>query len=67
MLFFSCLNRCNSFSRYRASLADSFTDGRKKERKSEDSDLPVLATHQSDTSAMLSNKVNGPVAHVSTR
>ena len=30
-------------------------------------DLPVLATHRSRTSAMLSSKVNGPVAHGSTR
>ena len=30
-------------------------------------DLPALATHRSGTSAMLSNKVNGPVAHGSTR
>ena len=27
--FFSCLNHCNSFSCYRASLADSYTDRRK--------------------------------------
>ena len=47
--FFVRLNRLNSFSRYRASLADSYTDRRKKKetRKSEDrrfarfSDLPV--------------------------
>ena len=30
-------------------------------------DFPVLATHQFHTSAMLSSKVNGPVAHGSTR
>ena len=30
-------------------------------------DLPVLATHRSGTSAMLSSEVNGPVAHGSTR
>ena len=30
-------------------------------------DLPVLATHRSGTSAMLSSKVNGPVAHGNTR
>ena len=30
-------------------------------------DLPVLATRRSGTSAMLSSKVNGPVAHGSTR
>ena len=67
---FSHLNR-NSSSRYRASLADSYTDRRKKERKKEESqkidDLPVLATRRSGTSAMLSSKVNGPVAHGSTR
>ena len=40
---FSHLNRCNSFSRYRASLADNYTDGRKKKeerRKSEDRRFP---------------------------
>ena len=43
---------------------------RKKERKKESQkidDLPVLATRWSGTSAMLSGKVNGPVAHGSTR
>ena len=30
-------------------------------------DLPVLVTHRSRTSAMLSSKVNGPVAHGSSR
>ena len=67
---FSRLNCCNSFSRYRASLADSYTDRRKKERKKESQkidDLPVLATRRSGTSAMLSSKVNGPVADGSTR
>ena len=65
---FSRLNR-NSFSRYRASLADSYTDGRKKSevRSQKIDDLPVLATRRSGTSAMLSSKVNGPVAHGSTR
>ena len=67
---FSCLNR-NSFSRYHASLADRYTDGRKKERKKEESqkidNLPVLAIRRSDTSAMLSSKVNGPVTHGRTR
>ena len=58
------LNRCNSYSRYRASLADSYTDGRKK---SEVDDLPVLTTRRSGTSAMLSSKFNGPVAHGNTR
>ena len=77
MLFFSRLNR-NSFSRYRACLADSYTDRRKKEkrkkkerRKKEESqkidDFPVLATRRSGTSVMPSSKVNGPIAHGSTR
>ena len=63
------LNCCNSFSCYRASLADSYTDGRKKSevRSQKIDDLPVLATHRSGTSAMLSSKVNGPVAHGNTR
>ena len=60
---YSCLNRCNSFSRYRASLADSYMD---EERRKIDN-LPVLATHRSGTSVMLSSKVNSPVAHGSTR
>ena len=63
------LNCCNSFSRYRASLADSNTDGRKKSevRSQKIDDLPVLATRRSGTSAMLSSEVNGPVAHGNTR
>ena len=57
----------NSFSRYRASLADSYTDSRRKKEESQKIDnLPVLVTRQSGTSAMLSNKVNGPVTHGST-
>ena len=65
---FSRLNGCNSFGRYRASLADSYADGRKSEVRSQKiDDLPVLATRRSGTSAMLSSKVNGPVAHGSTR
>ena len=62
MLFFSCLNH-NSFSRYHASLADSYTDRRKKKKEESQKidDLPVLATRQSGTSAMLSSKVNGPL------
>ena len=65
----SRLNRCNSYSCYRASLADSYTDGRKKSevRSQKIDDLPVLATRRSGTSAMLSSKVNGPVAHGNTR
>ena len=75
MLLFR-LNHCNSFSRYRASLAYSYTDGRKEsEVRSQESevrsqkidDLPVLATRRSGISAMLSNKVNGPVAHGNAR
>ena len=58
------LNRCNSFSRYRASLADSYTD--KKESQKID-DLPVLATRRSGTSAMFSSKLNGPIARGTTR
>ena len=57
------MNRCNSFSRYRVSLADSYTDGRSQKID----DLPVLATRRSGTSTMLSRQVNGPVAHGSTR
>ena len=62
----SRLNRCNSFSHYRASLADSYTDRRKKESQKIDN-LPVLATCQSGTSAILSSKLNGFIAHGSTR
>ena len=53
--FFLRLNRCNSFSRYRASLADSYTDRRKELRKEErerererpgiDPIGPIFATH----------------------
>ena len=47
------------------------TDRRKKKKKKKESqkidDLPVLATCRSGTLAMLSSKVNGPVAHGSTR
>ena len=47
------------------------TDRRKKKKKKKESqkidDLPVLATCRSGTLAMLSSKVNGPVAHESTR
>ena len=38
-----------------------------EERSQKIDDLPVLATHRSGTSAMLSSKVNGPVAHGNTR
>ena len=64
---FSRFFRCNSFSRYRASLADSYTDRRKKEESQKIDDLPVLATCRSGTSAMLSSTSNGPIAHGSTR
>ena len=67
MIFFSQLFRCNSFSRYRASLADSSDRRKKEERSQKIDDLPVLATCRSGTLAMLSSKVNGPVAHGSTR
>ena len=64
------LDRCNSFSRYRASLADSYIYGKIQKsvvRSQKIDDLTVLATHRSGTSVMLSSKVNGPVAHGSTR
>ena len=61
---FSRLNRCNSFSRYRASLADSYSDGRRRSQKIDD--LAVLATHRSGTSTILSSKADGSVAHGST-
>ena len=37
-----------------------------EERSQKIDDLPVLATQWSGTSAMLSSKVKGPVAHGST-
>ena len=40
---------------------------KKKERSQKIDDLPVLATCQSGTLAMVSSKVNGSVAHGSTR
>ena len=49
------------------------TDRRKKKKKKKKKEsqkidnLPVLATCRSGTLAMLSSKVNGPVAHGSTR
>ena len=63
---FSRLNRCNSFSRYRASLADSYSDGRRRRRSQKIDDLAVLATHRSDTSTILSSKADGSVADGST-
>ena len=50
----------NSFSRYHAIMAE-------KERSQKIDDLPVLVICQSGTLVMLSNKVNNPVAHGSTR
>ena len=64
---FSQLNRCNSFSHYRASLADSYTDRRKKKESQKIDDLPVLATCRSGTSVMISSKFNGPIARGTTR
>jgi len=53
------LNRCNSFSRYRAIVLEK---GRRKEERSQKiDDLPILATCRSGTLAMLSSKVNGSV------
>ena len=40
---------------------------KEEERSQKIDDLPVLATCRSGTLAMLSSKVNGPVAHGSTR
>ena len=67
---FSRFFRCNSFSRYRASLADSYSDRRKKKKEEESQkidDLPVLATCRSGTSAMFSRKFNCPIDRGSTR
>ena len=69
---FSLLNRRNSFSRYRVSLASVRKKKEERRKKKEErsqkiDDLPVLATCRSGTSAMLSGEVNGPVAHGSTR
>ena len=65
---FSRFFRCNSFSRFRASLADSYIDRRKKEESQKIADdLHVLATCRSGTSAMLSSTSNGPIAHGSNR
>ena len=66
VIYAVCLNRCNSFNRYRASLAYTRTE-RRRRRSQKTDDLPVLATCRSGTLAMLSSKVNGPVAHGSTR
>ena len=56
------LDCCNSFSCYCASLA--YTEKKKRSQKIDD--LPVLATCQSGTSAILSSKVNTLVVHGST-
>ena len=52
------LNCCHSFSHCRA-IAVS-------ERSQKIDDLPILATCRSGTLAILSSKVNGPVAHGNT-
>ena len=70
MVFFRDFFRCNSFSRYRASLADSSTDRRKKKEEEESQkidDLLVLATCRSGTSAMFSRKIKCPIDRGSTR
>ena len=60
VIYVACLHldRCNSFNRYRAIVAE-------KESQKIDN-LPVLVTCRSVTLAMFSSKVNGPVAHGST-
>jgi len=60
----SRLNRCNSFSRYCAIVVEK---REKKERSQKIDDLPVLATCRSGTLAILSSKINSPVAHGSTQ
>ena len=45
----------------------TFTDKKEEEESQKIDELPVLATSRSGTLAMLSSKVNGPVAHGSTR
>ena len=64
---FSRFFRCNSFSRYRASLADSSDRRKKEERSQKIDDLPVLATCRSGTSAMLFSTSNSSVAHGSAQ
>ena len=46
-------------------LTATLTEERRRSQKIDD--FPVLATHRSGTSAMLSSKVNGPVAHGNTQ
>ena len=48
-------------------LTVTLTEERKKKESQKIDDLPVLATRRSGTLAMLSSKVNGPVAYRSTR
>ena len=43
------------------------TEERRKKESQKIEDLSILATRRSGTSAMLSSKVDGPVAHGSTR
>ena len=59
----SRLNRCYSFSYYRAILVES---GEKEESQKMD-DLSVLASYRFGTLVMLSSKGNGLDAHTSTR
>ena len=58
---------CCSFPFVIASAVIVLSCWRKEERSQKIDDLPVLATCRSGTLAMLSSKVNGPVAHGSTR
>ena len=48
-------------------LTEEEEEEEEEERSQKIDDLPVLATRRAGTSAMLSSKVNGPVAHGSTR
>ena len=48
-------------------LTVTLTEERRKKESQKIDDLPVLATCQSGTSAMLSSTSNGPIAHGSTR
>ena len=48
-------------------LTVTLTEERKKERGQKIDNLPVLVTCRSGTSAMLSSKFNGPIAHERTQ
>ena len=65
VIYAACLrlDRCNKFSHYHAIVAEKT----KKPESQKIDDLLVLATCRSGTLAMLSSKVNGAVAHGSTR